>query len=460
MTKPVLFIAAHGTRDADGESDARRFGERVQAALPDVSVHTSFIELSKPLLAETVADIAKEVGDSLAEGERGRVVTVPLMLASGGHAKDDIPDAVAEGRALNPSIDWAITDVLGPDERLAEAMVSRINTAGDAPAEETTVLLIGRGSSHVTSTANVAATARRVMHTGGYASVETAFIAVAKPSIEEGLERVARLVDSPDSPVVVASYLLFRGLMIQDIDARVRAWLEANPGRLTNVRVTETLGEDEGLVDVVLSRYREGCEALAAQAAERTTATTGGRIKPPQASDAGSPSAEAAAQRGTKDTSIVPFVPYLAGLRLKDRRVLVVGAGKVARRRVEGLLEVGADVTVVAPEAVPEIAAHAEAGELRWERRPFRPSDANDAWYVLACTDVPAVNESVAAAAEERHTFCSRADDGVASTAWTASVARYDNVAVGILANRRCRLSRDLRNEVQKLLESGTLGAQ
>ncbi|HEY0639761.1 MAG TPA: bifunctional precorrin-2 dehydrogenase/sirohydrochlorin ferrochelatase, partial [Pseudonocardiaceae bacterium] len=110
---------------------------------------------------------------------------------------------------------------------------------------------------------------------------------------------------------------------------------------------------------------------------------------------------------------------YLSGLDLGGRRVLVVGAGTVAQRRLPRLLAAGADVLVVAPWATPAVEGMAAAGELRWERRPYRAGDLDGAWYALACTDSPEVNAAVAADAERDRVFCVRADRGSAGTAVT-----------------------------------------
>ena len=111
--------------------------------------------------------------------------------------------------------------------------------------------------------------------------------------------------------------------------------------------------------------------------------------------------------------------PVPAGLRLDGRRVVVVGGGAVASRRIPALLDAGADVQLVSPKVTASLEDLAAAGRIRWEPRGYRPGDCAGAWLVCACTDDPAVNAAVAAAAEAQRTWCVRADDAGASAAWT-----------------------------------------
>lgn len=150
--------------------------------------------------------------------------------------------------------------------------------------------------------------------------------------------------------------------------------------------------------------------------------------------------------------------PYLAGLRLAGRRVVVVGGGHVAQRRVPALLAAGADVVVVSPEITP--ALEGLAGELTWERRGFQAADLDDAWYCLAATDDVAVNEAVSAAAEERRVFCVRADDGREATAWTPAVGSAVGLTVAVLSDRDPRRSVAVRDEVLGGLREGTIRAR
>src|SRR5215472_14918120 len=123
--------------------------------------------------------------------------------------------------------------------------------------------------------------------------------------------------------------------------------------------------------------------------------------------------------------------PYLLGLRLRDRRVVVVGGGAVAARRIPALLDAGADIVLVSPSVTASLEDLAAAGRLRWEPRSYAGGDCAGAWLVCACTDDAAVNAAVAAEAERQRTWYVRADDAQASAAWTPASGRADDFRPG-----------------------------
>jgi len=153
------------------------------------------------------------------------------------------------------------------------------------------------------------------------------------------------------------------------------------------------------------------------------------------------------------------FPTYPSGLRLAGRRVLVVGGGQVAQRRVPGLLAVGADVHLVSPVVTPAIEGLVGAGEVTWDQRGYADGDVDDAWYVIAATDDPGVNEAVGAAAERHRVFCVRADDATRATAWTPAVGRHAGVTVAVLGNRDPRRSAGVRDDILEGLREGTIAA-
>lgn len=108
-----------------------------------------------------------------------------------------------------------------------------------------------------------------------------------------------------------------------------------------------------------------------------------------------------------------PDLLYPVALRLRDRPVLVVGGGPVAARKVRRLLDCGARVTLIAPEAVAELAGLAEAGTLRWHLRPFESGDVQGYDLVFAASGVAAVDQAVAMAARAARIWLNAADSGV-----------------------------------------------
>jgi uroporphyrin-III C-methyltransferase/precorrin-2 dehydrogenase/sirohydrochlorin ferrochelatase len=151
--------------------------------------------------------------------------------------------------------------------------------------------------------------------------------------------------------------------------------------------------------------------------------------------------------------------PYLLGLRLRDRRVLVVGGGAVASRRIPSLLDAGAEILLVSPKVAASLEGLAAAGRIRWEARGYQPGDCAGAWLVCACTDDPGVNAAVAAAAETQRTWYVRADDAGASAAWTPASGRAGDVRVGVLSGDP-RHSAAIRDAVVAGLQSGKLSAR
>ncbi|MGW4497746.1 uroporphyrinogen-III C-methyltransferase [Micromonospora sp. NPDC004336] len=151
--------------------------------------------------------------------------------------------------------------------------------------------------------------------------------------------------------------------------------------------------------------------------------------------------------------------PYPLGLRLAGRRVVVVGGGAVATRRVPALLDAGADVLLVAPELTPALRAHVDARRLRWEPRRFAPDDLDGAWLVQVAVDDRVAAASVSAAAAERRIFCVRADDRAAATAWTPAVTRHGPVTVAVLGGGDPRRAMAVRDAIRDLLSlrTGTL---
>ena len=151
--------------------------------------------------------------------------------------------------------------------------------------------------------------------------------------------------------------------------------------------------------------------------------------------------------------------PYLLGLRLEGRRVLVAGGGAVATRRIPALLDAGADILLVSPKVTASLQDLAAAGRIRWEARGYQAGDCDGAWLACACTGDPEVNAAVAAAAEAQRTWYVRADDAAESAAWTPASGRAGDVRIAVLSGDP-RHSAAIRDAVLDGLRSGQLAAR
>jgi uroporphyrin-III C-methyltransferase/precorrin-2 dehydrogenase/sirohydrochlorin ferrochelatase len=148
---------------------------------------------------------------------------------------------------------------------------------------------------------------------------------------------------------------------------------------------------------------------------------------------------------------------YLVGLRLAGKKVVVVGGGTVAQRRLPLLIANGADVHVVTRTATPAVEG---MPGITLTLREFRDGDLDDAWYVIAATDDPAVNAAVVAEADRRHIFCVRADIAREGTAVTPASFEYEGLSVGVLAGGEHRRSAAIRSAIHEALQQGVITAE
>ena len=244
MTPPPLLLAAHGTRDPAGVAGFQALAARVAdlAGQDGIEVAGGFIELSAPPLRDAVT--------SLASTGPARIVAVPLMLVAAGHAKGDIPAALAREQARHPGVSFTYARTLGPHPALIELLDARVAAvAGDPPPA---VLVVGRGSTDPDANADVVKTARLLWEGRDYPLAETAFVSLARPDVAEGLERCRRL---GARRVVVARYFLFPGVLPDRVAEQAAQYAAAHPE--PDVAVAGVLGDCDELAALVLERYRE-----------------------------------------------------------------------------------------------------------------------------------------------------------------------------------------------------------
>ncbi|MGH2956695.1 MAG: precorrin-2 dehydrogenase/sirohydrochlorin ferrochelatase family protein [Solirubrobacterales bacterium] len=152
-------------------------------------------------------------------------------------------------------------------------------------------------------------------------------------------------------------------------------------------------------------------------------------------------------QTCVRDMLETPF--YMAALKLKGRRCLVVGGGEVGLEKIEGLLLCGGDVALVAPEAISAVAQLAEEGSISWERREFREADLDGAFLAIAATSETDVNIAVSEAAERRAMLVNVVDVPPLCNFILPAIERSGPLAIAIsTAGASPALAKRMRDEI------------
>ncbi|MCR8922728.1 siroheme synthase CysG [Dasania sp. GY-MA-18] len=145
------------------------------------------------------------------------------------------------------------------------------------------------------------------------------------------------------------------------------------------------------------------------------------------------------------------FFPIFADLH--NKKVLVVGAGKVATRKIEALLKAGAQVWVVAEQACPAVQAWAQQQQIQLQLKSFSAEDLAQCWLVVAATDDSSVNQQVQAAAVAQCLWCNSVDDPQHSEFIMPAVVDRGDIQVAISSGGNAPvLARRLRAQIDSLL--------
>jgi precorrin-2 dehydrogenase / sirohydrochlorin ferrochelatase len=155
-------------------------------------------------------------------------------------------------------------------------------------------------------------------------------------------------------------------------------------------------------------------------------------------------------QTCVRDMLDTPF--YIACLKLRGRRCLVVGAGDIGLEKVEGLLACDGDVTLIAPEAGPELAQLALEGSIKWEQRTYEPADLEGTFMVIACTDDTDVNIGIYEDAERRAMLVNIVDVPPLCNFILPAIVRTGPLAIAIsTAGASPALAKRMKAEVSEL---------
>lgn len=243
-----LLLVGHGTRDQRGQGEAMLLARGVAERLAPEPVELGFLELAEPPLSQAI--------ERLVERGTRRIVVLPLLLFAAGHAKQDIPAAIEREVARHPGVDWVQTSHLGLQPALMRLAGKRFTQAvaklDPRRAEDTLLLVVGRGSSDAQAQAELRAFAARRAGESPVARAEICFLALAEPSLEAVIPQLAA---EGFRRIVVQPHLLFHGELADRVAERIRAAALHFPS--AEWIVAGHLGVDPLLVDAVVARRRE-----------------------------------------------------------------------------------------------------------------------------------------------------------------------------------------------------------
>jgi len=242
-----LLLVGHGSREQVGVDEFMAAAALVAGGAGDTPVEPCFLEFAQPSIAEGFHAL-------VARGAR-QVIVVPVLLFAAGHAKRDIPAAVAAVASEHPGIAVRQSDPLNCHEDLLALSQMRCEQAlaDRSPVDpaRTLVVLVGRGSYDNEATAEMRRFATLVAEQAGLRT-EVGFVAMAEPRLEQVLEAAA---GSDARTIVVAPHLLFGGVLVERIGEVVSACSARHPDR--EWRLAAHLGPDRLVARAVLARAAE-----------------------------------------------------------------------------------------------------------------------------------------------------------------------------------------------------------
>ena len=249
-----LLVVGHGTADPVGAGETGEITRLAAALLPGVPVELGFLEVIGPSIGEALARLA-------AQGCR-EVVAAPLLLFTAGHARRDVPEALAAG-ALDAGVVVRQAEALGCHPEIVALARRRRREAVEGlegcPAESGVLLTIGRGSSDpralaqleefiAATCATTVADCRGSIHCARH---EFGFVAAARPSLAESIEAAA-LGGPAVRRVIVQPHRLFRGHVEEQVAAAVAQGRARHPQ--VEWVVVKRLGPDEQVARALIDR--------------------------------------------------------------------------------------------------------------------------------------------------------------------------------------------------------------
>jgi sirohydrochlorin cobaltochelatase len=246
LDEEAILLVGHGSRREKSNEQVKVLAADLENRL-GLPVDAGFLELAAPAIPEAIAGLASAVSE---------ITVVQLSLFAASHVKNDVPLAVQQARTDHPDVTINNGAHLGVHPAIVDLLDDRAGAVEDdlgldRDEDDVAVVLCARGSSDPDANADVHKLARLLYEGRAVESVETAFIGVTEPRLDETLHTVAKR--RPDG-VVVLPYMLGDGVLTGRISDGAAEFDADYP--YVDAAAGDPLGTDSRLLDVLADRWQ------------------------------------------------------------------------------------------------------------------------------------------------------------------------------------------------------------
>lgn len=245
--KAILFVG-HGSRLEAGNEEVRTFIEQMKPRIDKrFLVETCFLEFASPNIEEGITNCVKKGATE--------VHVIPIILLHAGHSKMHIPAEIEHAHEHYPNITFTYGQTIGIHEEIFAILEDRLAEIGFNAEEEhkdTAVLLIARGGSDPYANGDFYKITRLLWEKLPVQYVESAFMGVTDPRVEEGIERCVKL---GAKKIIMLPYFLFTGILMERMNGMCKQFNEQYAD--CDIQIANYFGYHERLQNVLLERIEQ-----------------------------------------------------------------------------------------------------------------------------------------------------------------------------------------------------------
>jgi sirohydrochlorin cobaltochelatase len=247
MKKAVLFVG-HGSRLEAGNIEVREFiGQMKEYIDPALLVETCFLEFASPNIEDGIQLCVEQGADE--------IHVIPIILLHAGHSKLHIPAEIEHAKEHFPDVQFTYGQTIGVHEEVFEILKSRLTEAGfdvNQKYEDTAILLIGRGGSDPYANGDFYKISRLLWEKLNVPIVESAFMGVTTPTVQDGMERCIKL---GAKKIIMLPYFLFTGILMERMNKMAEQFKESYPH--ISIDIAQYFGYHPKLRTVLLERMNQ-----------------------------------------------------------------------------------------------------------------------------------------------------------------------------------------------------------